>query len=105
MRKSRPSSKALPKPRIKTPNIAEFYRSRDYQPVWTGPGAKYDARRSALLMALDAAPDHGLPRARYDVAGLKARMMAADNERDLGQVEVALTGALQDMRATCKPVY
>ena len=71
--------------------VAGWYRARAYAPIWTGPG---DAdRRAALFAALDTAPDHGLPPARYDAAGLKAAFAAARTEGDRGRLELAMTRA------------
>lgn len=71
--------------------LADFYRAREYAPLWTGAG---DAeRRAALLAALDAAPAHGLPSARYDAEGLRAAFRAAGSERARGLLEVAVSRA------------
>ena len=71
--------------------VAAFYRARDFAPLWTGAGAEYDNRRTALLEAVQMAPAHGLPAARYDTTGLMRQMAAARSGRDRGQVEMALT--------------
>jgi murein L,D-transpeptidase YcbB/YkuD len=71
--------------------IADFYRSRDYAPIWT---STTDAlRRKALFQALASAGDHGLPVARYGAADLRAGYGAAKTDRDLGRLEVATTRA------------
>jgi len=71
--------------------LAEFYRARDFAPLWTGAG---DAeRRAALFAALDAAPAHGLPAARYDAEGLRAAFRATGSERARGLLEVAASRA------------
>ncbi|MEM6759595.1 MAG: L,D-transpeptidase family protein [Pseudomonadota bacterium] len=72
-------------------DIAAFYRAHEYNSVWTGTSNKERQRRVALFKALNRAEDHGLPAARYDVAGLKAQMQAATDPRARGQVEVALS--------------
>lgn len=69
--------------------IANFYQARKYQPLWTDDAP----RLQALMTALDAAPAHGLPIARYDAAGLRARAEAARIEGDLARLDVALTEA------------
>jgi murein L,D-transpeptidase YcbB/YkuD len=71
--------------------VAAWYRTHDYQTLWTGAGDT--ARRQALLAALETAPDHGLPVARYDADGLRAALLAASTEGDRGRVEIALTRA------------
>ncbi|WP_233252513.1 murein L,D-transpeptidase [Maritimibacter sp. 55A14] len=66
--------------------LAEFYRERGYAPVWTGQG---DAeRRHALLTALERAPVHGLPAARYAPHRLRETFADIRTERDRGRVEV-----------------
>lgn len=66
--------------------LVAFYRDRDFAPVWTGP--EDEARRSALVRALDKAGHHGLPIARYDLAGLRAAFAAATNPWMRGQADV-----------------
>ena len=74
-------------------DLAQFYRETGYRAVWTGEDATHRARRAALLRALDDAPLHGLPAARYDRAGLLAHMADIRSTRELGEVEVALSRA------------
>ncbi|VDC33362.1 L,D-transpeptidase family protein [Pseudogemmobacter humi] len=74
--------------------VAEWYRARGWQPLWTGEDGA--ARRAALLAALDTAPDHGLPAARYDAAGLRAALASARTEGDLGRIEARMTRAWLD---------
>jgi len=74
--------------------VADFYRGRDYAPVWTAPAGV--ERLRALLAVLERAGDHGLPVARYDAAALAAAVRGMASERDRGQVEVRLTRALLD---------
>ncbi|TMM55597.1 murein L,D-transpeptidase [Sulfitobacter sabulilitoris] len=71
-------------------DIAAFYQSNGYAPLWTGQGDD-SRRRAALLRALAQAGDHGLPAARYDLAGLRARMEAARSPRDLGRLDVEMS--------------
>jgi L,D-transpeptidase YcbB len=71
--------------------IADWYRAHDYRTLWTG-FADVD-RRQALLSALAAAPDHGLPVRRYDAAALRQLLLAARTEGDRGRAEIALTRA------------
>ncbi|WP_347309858.1 L,D-transpeptidase family protein [Defluviimonas sp. SAOS-178_SWC] len=71
--------------------VAEFYRERDYAPLWT-TGA--DAgRRAALFRALDRAGDHGLPVGKYHADELKAAFASVGSERQRGKLEVAVTKA------------
>nr|WP_232295750.1 L,D-transpeptidase family protein [Pseudorhodobacter aquimaris] len=74
--------------------IAGFYHDSGYAPIWTGP--EHEARRMALVAALSNAGVHGLPVARYDVAGLIAAAKAARTEGDRGRLDVRMTRALLD---------
>lgn len=74
--------------------VAAFYRSNNYIPIWTGTGPADLARRAALMRALASAETHGLPANRYNAAGLMAQMRDVRTTRDLGLVEVALSQAL-----------
>lgn len=69
--------------------VSAFYRDRNYQPLWTGPDDA--ARRQALLVALERAPAHGLPAARYDRAGLIAAFEAVESERQRAKLEAKVT--------------
>ncbi len=75
----------------KNKDVAAFYRSNDFNPIWTKNTSEQKARRRALIAALSSADDHGLPAARYDVKGLKARMAKAKTARDLGVMDVELS--------------
>ena len=66
-----------------------FYRANGYEPLWTG--ADSAPRREALITALSRASEHGLPAARYDVAGLIAAFEAVESERDRGHLEAKVT--------------
>ncbi|MCI2398261.1 L,D-transpeptidase family protein [Aliiroseovarius subalbicans] len=72
-------------------DIAEFYRTTGYKPIWTGKGGRDKARRSALLKALASAGDHGLPVSSYDTELLKTNMSKVSSARDLGRLEVAMS--------------
>ena len=68
------------------PQIAAFYRSRDFQPIFV---SKADGRRrGALLRALMSVHDHGLPAGRYDGAALKAVFGNAQTAKARGAAEV-----------------
>ena len=73
-------------------DLAAYYRSTDFSAIWTDPD-RDRARRQALFEALQEAPAHGLPAARYDRDGLMAQLRAARSPRDLGFAEVALSKA------------
>ncbi|MEO0936639.1 MAG: L,D-transpeptidase family protein [Pseudomonadota bacterium] len=72
-------------------DIAAFYRTHGYAPIWTGPGAEGRTRRAALMKALSGAGAHGLPPSHYDAEGLMARMKAARTQRDRGALEVEIS--------------
>jgi len=73
------------------PDIAGFYRARDYEPLWTG-GADA-ARRAAFMAALRHAGDHGLPVVRYDPVALTDGFGAVRSDRERGALEVRMTTA------------
>ena len=73
------------------PELAAFYAGRGFAPIWTG--AQDSGRRGALLQALAAADDHGLPVARYNRAGLINALRNAVTEGDRGRAEVAMSHA------------
>ena len=72
-------------------DIAIFYQASGYESLWTGRSERERQRRSALFSALSKAGTHGLPVARYDAAGLQARMKSVKTERDRGRVEVEIS--------------
>lgn len=72
--------------------LAEFYRDRDYAPLWTGDaGAE---RREALLTTLEGAGAHGLPTGRYDADALRAALRDVESDAARGRVEGQLSRAL-----------
>ncbi|MEO0916843.1 MAG: L,D-transpeptidase family protein [Pseudomonadota bacterium] len=72
-------------------DIAAFYRSTGYAPLWTGEDPLSVARRAALFRALEDAEAHGLPFGRYDVSTLEFDLSNIRTERELGRAEVALS--------------
>ena len=71
--------------------VAEFYRARDYAPLWTG--ADDARRRAALVSALSSVDSHGLPAARYDLEGLIAAFSGLRTDGDRGRLEARATRA------------
>ncbi|MDW4548621.1 L,D-transpeptidase family protein [Defluviimonas sp. D31] len=71
--------------------LAEFYRERNYQPLWTS-GAD-SGRRAALFGALDRAGEHGLPVERYGAADLRTAFAELRSERQRGRLEVRVSAA------------
>ena len=75
-------------------DLAAFYRANEFQSIWTGADEIAQSRRNALLSVLSNAQIHGLPAGRYDVAGMMARLQAAQTAYDQGAMEVELSRAL-----------
>ncbi len=81
------------------PEVFDFYAARDFAPIWTGEGPEFELRRAALLAALEASGDHGLPRATYDIAGLRAGFATgADIATEL-RAALTYLGYAQDISA------
>lgn len=72
-------------------DIAAFYRTTDYAPIWTMATDTHRARRAALMSAITSADIHGLPTARYDPQGLMQKLKSAQSARDRGLAEVEMT--------------
>ncbi|NNE80335.1 MAG: L,D-transpeptidase family protein [Silicimonas sp.] len=72
-------------------DIAEFYKSTGYKPIWTAKNNKAKQRRSALLRAVKDAPAHGLPAGRYSIDTLSINPRKVKSERDLGRLEVEMS--------------
>jgi L,D-transpeptidase YcbB len=75
-------------------NVAAWYRSSNYDSVWTS--ADDADRRNAILTVLETVADHGLPVARYDAAALRLAFADAQTEGDRGRLEVMMTRAYLD---------
>ena len=71
--------------------LAEFYRGREFNGIWTGSTGRDRARRNALLAAFANAADHGLPAAQYDPNALMARLQAANTPSEKGAMEVEMS--------------
>ncbi|SLN36006.1 murein L,D-transpeptidase [Roseovarius albus] len=76
--------------------LATFFQEHDYQRFWTVQGEIGTKRRAALFRAIEGAELHGLPAARYDTQNVMQQLEAAKSPRDLGQIEVAMSGLLLD---------
>lgn len=66
--------------------LSAFYKARDFEPIWTGRDDR--KRLGALFDALASAPDHGLPRGRYDAQSLKAAFSKNSTVKARGLLEV-----------------
>ncbi|MCF2870553.1 L,D-transpeptidase family protein [Octadecabacter sp. G9-8] len=71
--------------------MAEFYRGRDFNGIWTGTTRADRARRNALLAAFASAGDHGLPAAMYDPDALMSRLQAANTPAEKGAMDVEMS--------------
>ncbi|HCP80344.1 MAG TPA: murein L,D-transpeptidase [Octadecabacter sp.] len=71
--------------------LAEFYRGREFEGIWTGATGRDRSRRNALLAAFASAGDHGLPAAQYDPNALMARLQAANTPAEKGAMEVEMS--------------
>ena len=69
--------------------LAEFYKSRDYRPLWTGMGD--GPRRAAFFAAISTASDQGLPQERYDPAVLADAFRKVETERDRARLEARMS--------------
>ena len=66
--------------------VAAYYRTANYQPLWTGDDAVAKARRAALFEVLNDVDLHALPAARYRATALMEQMRAVRTTRDLGML-------------------
>ena len=71
--------------------LAEFYRAREFNGIWTGSTGQDRNRRNALLAAFSNAGDHGLPAAEYDPDALIARLQAASTPAEKGAMDVEMS--------------
>ena len=71
--------------------IAEFYRGRAFEPIWTSGDDAASARLSALMAAMTHISDHGLPERRWSTQALMAKLSGAKTQRELGLLEVELS--------------
>lgn len=71
--------------------LAEFYRAREFEGMWTGNTRADRTRRNALLAAFASAGDHGLPAAEYDPNALMAHLSAATTPAQQGAMEVEMS--------------
>lgn len=67
-------------------DFAAFYASRDNQPIWADGNP---STMLSLITALEQAPTHGLPLARYNIAELEALWMAGNGPEERAALEVA----------------
>ncbi|WP_417248959.1 L,D-transpeptidase family protein [Celeribacter sp.] len=78
----------------KSKDLSEFYRTTGYKPLFVDNSSRARARRTALLRALNDAPEHGL--APYDTSLLEANLRGIKSERDLGRAEVQMAQMFLD---------
>ncbi len=80
----------------KDADLAEIYRARVFEGIWTGTSQEAQTRRNALLTALADAHLHGLPRDRFSPEALVARIQNAKTAAELGEMDVELSKAFLD---------
>lgn len=91
-----PMMQAIAEAVASDPEIAAYYKSVTYAPLWTGNSPEHRARRAALLSALQNADDHALPVGAYNLDLLRADLRTVSSERDLGVLEVMLSRTFLD---------
>ncbi|MCB1369031.1 MAG: L,D-transpeptidase family protein [Rhodobacteraceae bacterium] len=69
--------------------VLEFYKARDFRPIWTESSGT--SRRRAFIEAAAGAGDHGLPTSRYDANEIKASFASIQSARQRGELEVQTT--------------
>lgn len=84
-------AQAVAEAAVDNEEVAAFYRSNDYAPIWTDGSEAQKARILALFQAIQHADDHGLPIADYDTSALEAQMRAITSPREMGRVEAELS--------------
>lgn len=72
-------------------DLAQFYRERNFEGIWTGTTGRDRARRNAFLGALADAGDHGLPAEDYNPDAVMAQLQAASTPAEKGAMEVYLS--------------
>lgn len=77
-------------------DVAQFYQASNYEPLWVGRERDDRARRSALADVLASAGDHGLPATAYDLQLITRDLNRVGSDRELGQLEVAITRLFLD---------
>jgi murein L,D-transpeptidase YcbB/YkuD len=81
----------------------EYYKGRDFKPLWMERSFRAPGRRKALFEALAGASGHALPVERYRLAELETAVAAIKTTEDLGRVEAELTKSyltyVRDVRA------
>ena len=76
------SEMALAEGLARFPALAAFYGGNGLKPVFSGPEAQAQARRAALLAAVETAPQHGLAAWRYKPERLRALLDSAGPETE-----------------------
>ena len=77
--------------------LSEYYRARDYAPIWTAGDSASQARRAALIMGMRMAPLHGLPESKYQPDALIARMSNVRGAAELARLEIELSKIYLDL--------
>lgn len=72
-------------------DLAAFYKVNGYKPIWVGRTGRDRARREAFIWGVKQADLHGLPRSRYQMDDLVARMRTVKGQVERGRLEVELS--------------
>lgn len=73
----------------KDKDVLEFYKARDFLPIWTS--TTDTDRRRAFIEAAAKSGDHALPRGYYDAQELKKSFQQISSAKALGYLEVQTT--------------
>ena len=71
--------------------LSAFYKSQNYEGLWTARGSKARNRRIAFLKALEMAPSHGLPATRYRLDEIEAEIKRTGNATERGRLDVKIS--------------
>lgn len=77
-------------------DLAQFYRERNFEGIWTGGSGRERSRRNAFMSALSEAGNHGLPAAAYDPDVMMERLRAANTPAQQGALEVEMSRLFLD---------
>ena len=76
---------------VSNKELAKFYESTGYAPLWIGTSNLHRNRRSAFFKAISSADTHGLPVLRYNPKELKKQARTARTQKDLAAIEVSMS--------------
>lgn len=71
--------------------IAEFYKSRNYELFWLGDAEDNKSRLDALFFALSDADMHGLPRKKFELKKFSSTFFGANSNKEVAVSDIKLT--------------